>query len=181
MMKTAFAQLFLFLTLFTVFSGRENAHAGELIQSSGDVLLALLPATAGISTLTLHDYEGTTQLVKSTALALGSTLLLKYTVDEERPTGGNHSFPSGHASISFSSAEFIRKRYGWDYGLPAYLAATFVGFSRVESEQHYFHDVLAGAALGIGSSYLFTAPSDSLNVSGEAGAGYVGLRIAGVW
>lgn len=180
-MKTAFAQLFLLLALFTLFAGRESAHAGELVQSSGDVILALLPASAGMSTLMLHDYEGTGQLVKSTALALGTTLLLKYTIEEERPTGGDHSFPSGHASISFSSAEFIRKRYGWDYGLPAYLAAAFVGFSRVESEQHYFHDVLAGAAIGIGSSYLFTTRSDSLSFGGEAGPGYVGLRLAGRW
>lgn len=180
-MKKAFTQFFLRLAIVILLAGRERAQAGELIQSSGDVILALLPATAGVSTLLLRDYEGTAQLVKSTALALGSTLLLKQTVDEERPTGGDQSFPSGHASISFSSAEFIRKRYGWDFGLPAYLAASFVGFSRVESEQHYFHDVLAGAAIGIGSSYLFTAPSDSLSVSGEAGAGYVGLRIAGVW
>lgn len=180
-MKTGFAQLFLLLTLFMVITGWESVHAGETIQSAGDVTFALLPATAGISTLFLRDYEGTVQLVKSTGLSLGSTLLLKYTVDEQRPTGGDHSFPSGHASISFSSAEFIRKRYGWDYGLPAYLAAAFVGYSRVESDQHYVHDVLAGAAIGIGSSYLFTTASDRLTVSGEAGPGYFGLRLASTW
>jgi len=28
--------------------------------------------------------------------------------------------------------------------------------SRIESKNHYFIDVLAGAAIGIGSSYIFT-------------------------
>src|SRR5437868_2826908 len=47
-------------------------------------------------------------------LALGRTLLatytLKYSIAEERPNGNDsHSFPSGHTSISFAGAEFIRK------------------------------------------------------------------------
>lgn len=39
----------------------------------------------------------------------------------------------------------MRKRYGWKYGIPAYVAATFVAVSRVESKEHYVQDVLAGA------------------------------------
>ncbi len=65
------------------------------------------------------------------------------------------SFPSGHASAAFSGASFIQKRYGWQYGIPAYLAASFVGYSRVEADQHYVEDVLAGAAIGIISTFIF--------------------------
>jgi len=32
--------------------------------------------------------------------------------------------PSGHTAISFSPAEFLRKRYGWEWGLPGYAAAS---------------------------------------------------------
>ncbi len=42
-------------------------------------------------------------------------------------------------SISFASAEFVRNRYGWRYGLPAYVLASFVAYSRVEANQHYTH------------------------------------------
>ena len=91
------------------------------------------------------------------ALALGRTELatysLKYGVDEQRPNGGGGSFPSGHTSVAFAGAEFIRKRYGWSIGVPAYLAAGFVGWSRVESHNHWTHDVLAGAAIGIFSNH----------------------------
>src|SRR5689334_2533807 len=42
------------------------------------------------------------------ALAIGRTEVvtygLKYSVTEERPNGGGHSFPSGHTSVAFSGA-----------------------------------------------------------------------------
>jgi membrane-associated phospholipid phosphatase len=161
--------------------GGGSAFAGDTLETSGDVMAALLPATAGITTLALRDYDGSIQLIKSSALSLGTALVLKYAIDERRPNGEDYSFPSAHGAISFSSAEFIRKRYGWEYGLPAYAVATFVGYSRIESKQHYFHDVLAGAAIGIGSSYLFTTPYGTVNVAGEAGQGYYGVRLSGNW
>ncbi len=33
--------------------------------------------------------------------------------------------------------------------VPAYAAASFVAYSRVESREHYPHDVVAGAGIGI--------------------------------
>jgi len=91
------------------------------------------------------------------ALAMARTELvtygLKYGVDAERPSGGGQSFPSGHTSVAFAGAEFIRKQYGWEWGIPAYLAAGFVGWSRVESANHWPRDVWAGAAIGILSNY----------------------------
>jgi membrane-associated phospholipid phosphatase len=157
------------------------AFAGDTLETSGDVMAALLPATAGITALALHDYTGGIQLMESTALSVGTALALKYAINERRPNGEDYSFPSGHAAVAFSSAEFIRKRYGWEYGLPAYAVATFVGYSRIETKQHYFHDVLAGAAIGIGSSYLFTTPYGTVNVAGAAGQGYYGVRLSGNW
>lgn len=78
---------------------------------------------------------------------------LKYAVDEERPNGEGGSFPSGHTAVTFASAEFIRKQYGWAWGAPAYAAAGFVGWSRVATDDHWWHDVAAGAAIGILSNY----------------------------
>jgi membrane-associated phospholipid phosphatase len=92
-------------------------------------------------------------------LALGRTwsitAALKYSVNETRPNGEPHSFPSGHASIAFASAEFIRKEYGWRWAAPSYAAASFVAWSRVEADKHYVHDVIAGALLGVLSNHDF--------------------------
>lgn len=151
------------------------------IETAGDVLQLALPATAAGLTLGFQDLQGTTQLAAASALALGVTYGLKYTVNEERPNGGSHSFPSGHSSMSFSSAEFLRKRYGWKFGIPAYLAASFVAYSRVQAKQHYVHDVLAGAAIGAGSSYLFTRPYRGWQVALDGDGRYLGVRLTRLW
>lgn len=163
-------------------SSSSYVQAGDDIEAAGNALAYLLPAFAGSLTLGYKDREGTLQLAESTALALGSTYALKYTIHEERPNHRDHySFPSGHSSVSFSSAEFLRMRYGWEYGIPAYTVATFVAFSRVHAKQHYWHDVIAGAAIGIGSSYLFTQPYKGWRIQANIAAEFTGVRLSRSW
>lgn len=173
------ARLLVGLLLFLAASANTRANNG--IETAGTAIQLVLPFTAGGLTLVQRDYQGTLQFGESAALALGVTYALKYAVNETRPDGGSHSFPSGHSSISFSSAEFMRKRYGWAYGLPAYAAASFVGYSRVESREHYTHDVVAGAAIGIVSSYIFTKPYKGWKVDVDAGAKYYGITLSRSW
>jgi membrane-associated phospholipid phosphatase len=40
--------------------------------------------------------------------------------------------------------------------VPAYAAALFVGYSRVEAKEHHWYDVAASDVLAIGFSKLFT-------------------------
>jgi membrane-associated phospholipid phosphatase len=156
--------------------------AGDNIQLAGDVLQYVLPATAAGLTLGFRDGQGALQFAESAALTVAVTEGLKYTVNERRPNGANNqSFPSGHSSISFSAAEFMRKRYGWEFGVPAYAAASFVAYSRVESGEHFAHDVIAGAAIGIASSYLFTRPYKGWHVQAEADNKYIGIRLSRSW
>ncbi len=166
--------------LLCVITGTK-AEANDAVDAVGDALTFLLPATAAGMTVGLKDKKGMIQLGESTVVAIGTTYALKYTVNETRPNGEHYSFPSAHTSLSFSSAEFIRKRYGWDYGIPAYIAATFVGVSRVQSRDHYIHDVIAGAAIGIASSYIFTEPYKGWNVQADIGQNYYGLRLSRLW
>lgn len=93
-----------------------------------------MPAVSAGASLIHRDSDGFVQLAGSAALTLGITYGLKYAVNAERPNGGDHSFPSGHASLSFCSAEFLRMRYGWAWGVPAYAVAGFVGYSRVRGK-----------------------------------------------
>lgn len=96
-----------------------------------------------------------------------ATYTLKYSVNADRPNGGGQSFPSGHTSVAFAGAEFIRKEYGGWWGVPAYLTAGYVGWSRVVTRNHYARDVYAGAAIGILSNYdvlNFTIPFGQLTV-----------------
>lgn len=182
-----------------------EARGGDAIQTAGDILQLVLPATAGALTLAYpeaegngkvadavgdfeewlglgrRDAQGTVQFAESVGLTLGTTYILKYSVNEQRPNGGSQSFPSAHSSISFSAAEFMRKRYGWEYGIPAYALASFVAYSRVEAGEHYAHDVIAGAAIGIASSYIFTRPYKGWRVQLEGDAKYLGVRLSRSW
>ncbi|TLP75709.1 phosphatase PAP2 family protein [Maribacter sp. ACAM166] len=131
----------------------------KTIQTSGDILLFVMPATALTSSLVIGDYEGTWQFAKGFTLNQAVTIGLKYATDKKRPfNNGNRAFPSGHTSTTFQSAAFIQKRYGWSYGIPAYILAGYTGYSRINAQKHDSWDVLAGAVVGIGSAYIFTTP-----------------------
>ncbi len=94
------------------------------------------------------------ELTYSLAFSAILTEALKKATQEPRPNGAGLSFPSGHTSISFAGAEFLRQHWGWSWGFPAYVAASIVGYSRVASQRHYTHDVIVGAAIGVASNHL---------------------------
>ncbi|CAM3545875.1 phosphatase PAP2 family protein [Flavobacterium gelidilacus] len=147
----------LLAVLLFLFYGLNTQAQNNTIETSGDVLLYALPLTTLATTIVLKDGKGAGQFSKGFLLNIITTEALKLVISKERPNGfDNKSFPSGHTSVTFQSAAFIQKRYGWKFGAPAYLLAAYTGYSRVQSDNHYFIDVLAGAALGIGSSYIFT-------------------------
>ncbi len=61
---------------------------------------------------------------------------------------GSFSFPSGHTMSSFTAATiiFYFSKYA---GIPAYILAVLIGFSRLYLFCHYPTDVLAGIVFGI--------------------------------
>ncbi len=154
-----------FVAVMVLALGSLPARAADRIEKAGTVLQIALPVAASVLTIGHRDAAGALQLAISIGVSEAITLGLKHAVNETRPNGGNFSFPSGHTSLSFTSAEFMRRRYGWAFGAPAYAVAAFVGYSRVESRQHYAHDVIAGAGIGFLSSSLFTKKFRGMTVS----------------
>lgn len=127
------------------------------IEISGDVIQGLLPLAAGASTLIYKDNENAKwQFVKTMGTSLATTLILKKVINKERPNGEDYAFPSGHTSNAFAGAAFLERRFGWEVGIPAYLLASYVGWTRVDADKHDYWDVLGGAVVGVGSAYLFT-------------------------
>ena len=147
----------------------------------GDALLVLIPSLTLGTTLYYDNKEGQKQWFISSASNAVITYGLKYGVNRTRPNGENYSFPSGHTSVTFQSASFIHKRYGLKYAIPAYIGATFVGYSRVHADKHYSSDVLAGAIIGTLSSFYFTTSYENVQIKPIViGSGY-GVGIQTTW
>ena len=149
------------------------------VAKTTDALVIALPVAALTGVLVERDWKGLNQGVETAGATAAITLILKYGVKELRPDGSNyHSFPSGHSSISFATAAFLQRRYGWWYGGPAYALAAYVGWGRVFAKKHHVWDVVAGGTLGAMSAYFFTTPfarKHNLQISPVADAHSVGI------
>lgn len=103
------------------------------------------------------DKQGAFQAAGSIGASALITTGLKYTFPELRPDGSDRkSFPSGHTSTAFAAAATLYNRQGADIGVPAMLAASFVGLARVQADKHHWYDVVAGAGIGTASGFLIT-------------------------
>jgi membrane-associated phospholipid phosphatase len=114
-------------------------------------------------------WQRTQLMFWSTLYAAAVTNALKYTIREPRPNGGDDlSFPSGHATTAFAFAAVVGAEHGVWYGIPAYMLAAFVGYSRINDNVHRLHDVTAGATIGIGYGLGLAALHGSKANSQEA-------------
>lgn len=122
--------------------------------------LCLVPSATGfIKAIAEKDKIGIHQLGVSTMTTFALNYTLEACITKERPDGtGMHSFPSTHTAVSFDGATFLMRRYGWKWGVPAYVVSTYVGWGRVFAQKHDWWDVLGGAAIGAGSALIFTRP-----------------------
>lgn len=169
------------LCLTTSWTGYAHASDADYAHLSDALALGLPVIAAGIS-VAHDDVPGLFQLGESEALALGATTALKLTVREQRPNGRDEqSFPSGHTAAAFAAAQYLHRREGWQYGLPAYLAAGVVAYSRVQAHEHYWIDVLGGAALGMASSYYLTEPRTQTQISFMHWSNTTYVQISRVW
>ena len=125
------------------------------IETAGQVVAVALPAVAGGIAYYKHDRVGMAQLVVETALTVGTAFALKNIVREQRPDGSDyHSFPSDTTALAASGSSFLWRRYGWEYGLPAFAMTEFVSYSRVQARQHHWYDTVASSGIAMGYSYL---------------------------
>ena len=139
-----------------VLLGAAPAAGKSGLELYGDIAQIAIPGFAGVASLYRKDYDGALQLAVGTSATLALVGGIKYAADTERPDGGARSFPSGHTAAAFAGASYLHYRYGWEWGLPTYVAAAVVGYSRVEADRHYWYDVVAGAAMANLIAYVVT-------------------------
>lgn len=97
------------------------------------------------------DRAGRQQFYRTADATLTATILtegLKKLTKEMRPDGSSRSsFPSGHATAAFAVAA-MQAHFHPRQALLWYSGATLIGASRVQLGRHFWHDVIAGAAVG---------------------------------
>jgi membrane-associated phospholipid phosphatase len=132
------------------------------LRDVGQGVAIALPIIAGGISLYKDDWNGAGQLVLATGATVGTSLLISHFVKEERPyckglVGcDNRSFPSDTAALAFAPAQYLWNRYGWEYGLPAYAAAGFVGATRIISKEHNVWDVAASGVISWTYNWIIT-------------------------
>jgi undecaprenyl-diphosphatase len=125
-----------------------------------------------VAKLARKGYHAPLQLAATLALAGILTFALKSAFDRERPfrshdiieqlsEGGSSSFPSGHTLETFALATALALSFRRKWiGVPAFLWAMLVGYSRMALGVHFPSDVLGGCLLGIllgfGVNFLFS-------------------------
>ncbi|MDE6250654.1 MAG: phosphatase PAP2 family protein [Alphaproteobacteria bacterium] len=152
-----------------------SAFANDFVKEIGNYMQVIVPAYAFGMAMNESDWQGSRQFAYSFAATELSVLGLKSVIDETRPNGSNkNSFPSGHTAAAFNGAVFIHKRYGFNRAIIPYMMAGFTGYSRIASDMHYLHDVVAGAAIGGLFSWFLTSKYE--NVCLSAGNDHVNVQ-----
>jgi len=158
-----------------------NAFASDEVEFAGEVVLTGIIAVSSGSILYMKDKNGAVQYAEGALSNLGLTYGLKNIIDKKRPNGDDGSFPSAHTSVAFQNAVFVHKRYGLKKAIPLYVGASFVGYSRIESNQHYVEDVFAGAGLGALCSIYFTKKKNDISINPVLESKFYGILVNFKW
>ena len=157
--------------LHSINPSNPSSKIWQLATSSAYPIAVGVPAGILIAGYLQHDKDLELKGWKIVGALAVNTIIaegLKYGVNRERPyekypllinaydnTEKGQSFPSGHTSEAFAMAASLSiECKKWYVVVPAYTYATAVGYSRLYLGEHYPTDVLAGAAIGVGSAYL---------------------------
>jgi hypothetical protein len=131
-------------------------EGSEVLRQFGEFQYQV-PVIAGVYGMSLwtedeHLHEFSLSLISAYTLSAASTVAIKGITNTQRHTdayqNGEYGFPSFHTSSTFSIAAVADEYYGWKVGVPAYVLAGLVGWSRIDQREHDLSDVVFGAALG---------------------------------
>lgn len=137
---------------------REKFNPDRRISNIDDFLVVSPVATVyGLDLMGVEPknnfLDRTVVLGTASAIVISAVVVTKRNVTARRPVGKSKaSFPSGHTSMAFMSAEFMNQELKhlspW-YGIAAYGIAGFTGYMRLYNDKHFFSEVVAGAGIGI--------------------------------
>jgi len=179
-MRTFLPCLPLLLALHAVPAAADgNDYSGD--ELAADIVTATLPLGAYAIAHYKDDGAGEGQFFRANAASIMLNTVLRVSFNEtswgERPNGNQYAFPSGHVGFVVTQAAFLQQRFGWKYGVPAYLLSSYVAWVRVDTDHHHWRDVIAAVAVAEFSTRFFVTPHDAVHVAPIVGPDWLGLRI----
>ncbi|GFO63447.1 phosphatase PAP2 family protein [Geomonas paludis] len=151
----------------------------------GHTVMAAIPVSAIAIAFFKHDTEGEKQWLRNLAANQALTSVARLGFNEtdwgRRPNGHPYGFPSGHVAFAGSGAAFLSERYGWKYGVPAWIATAYVGYNRVDNNSHRWRDVIASGLLSYGVGKLFVTPENATHIAPVIGPDWLGMRWQRSW
>ena len=161
------------------------AAEGGTSDIAGHAVMSAIPVTGFALAYFKDDKEGQKQLFRNVIVNQLITSIARVGFNETswgtRPTGNGYGFPSGHISFAGAGASFLSERYGWKYGVPAWLATAYVANNRVQGNHHRWRDVIASGLLSYGVGKLFVTPEDATYLAPVIGPGFLGMRWERSW
>ena len=157
--------------LRTVHTNRNTSLDGVMLGISNSlyVVLPVIPIGLFASGVINDDNDligKSIQIGFSSAISAITVLGTKQIIQRDRPfvthnfienigNADDYSMPSGHTATAFSLATSLSLQYPkWYIIIPSYLWASAVGYSRMHLGAHYLTDVIVGAIVGAGISYI---------------------------
>lgn len=168
--------------IFALLNMTTTARGEDL---SADITIAVVPAAAFAVAFFKNDTEGEKQWLRNVLANQFVTSAARVGFNEtswgKRPNGSRYGFPSGHVAFIASGASFLQERYGWQYGIPAWLATGYVAWNRVDNGHHRWRDVVASTAIGYGVGKLFVTPENATHLAPVIGPNFMGMRWERSW
>jgi membrane-associated phospholipid phosphatase len=139
------------------------------ISNSTYIILPAIPLGLFANSIIQNDTQqirNSIQVGSSVIISGVTSLLLKEIIRRDRPfvnsqlieqvgNKNGYSMPSIHSTTAFALATSLSLQYKkWYVIIPSYLWAAGVGYSRMHLGVHYLSDILVGAVVGAGISYL---------------------------
>jgi membrane-associated phospholipid phosphatase len=137
-----------------------NCTAKKSSTKVADFGKTAMPLTAlGISLIKLDWLGAALSQVLAQGLYMTNSKF-EHRIGKKRPCGCSGAFPSGHMIMYASSSSYLHYRYGWQYGLPAYLATIGFSVDRVNNKAHSWGDMLGTFAIVNLVTYIVTPRFD---------------------
>jgi hypothetical protein len=140
-------------------SGTAEAVSDSTLEKAGQGVAIALPLIAGGIAIYKDDWVGLGQESTDAIVDYGTAYALKQIVHVRRPDHSDFkSFPSTTQAVASVASSFLWARYGWRYGLPAFVVGGFVSYSLSHTKQNNWYDTIAASAIDAGVAHFLDTP-----------------------